>query len=77
MINVVGLTVIRHAVQIKQLAKSMFEGSIVRAIRRLYELLEQLKLACGILGDADLGERLEQAGIKIQRDVVFAASLYL
>lgn len=55
----------------------MFEGSIVRAIRRLHELLIQMKTACDVLGDSDLAERMELGASKLKRDVVFAASLYL
>lgn len=63
--------------QVKQLGKTMFEGSIVRAIRRLHELLIQMKTACDVLGDSDLAERMELGASKLKRDVVFAASLYL
>lgn len=64
-------------VQVKQLGKSMFEGSIVRAIRRLHELLVQMQTACHVLGDTDLADRMELGASKLKRDVVFAASLYL
>jgi superfamily II RNA helicase len=65
------------AVQVKQLGKSIFEGSIVRAIRRLHELMLQMKTACEVLGDTDLADRMEEGAQKLKRDVVFAASLYL
>jgi len=63
--------------QVKNHAKSIFEGSLVRALRRLHELLLQLKLACDVVGDLQLGQRFEEAAAKLNRDVVFAASLYL
>jgi superfamily II RNA helicase len=50
---------------------------LVRAIRRLHELLLQLKTACDVIGDGNLSERFEEAAGKLKRDVVFAASLYL
>lgn len=63
--------------QVKKVAKSFYEGSIVRAIRRLHELLGQMKTACEILGETDLADRMESGAASIHRDVVFAASLYL
>lgn len=63
--------------QVKKVAKGIYEGSIVRAIRRLHELLMQMKSACEIIGDIDLSERMEKGAASIHRDVVFAASLYL
>ena len=62
-----------------QVAKTttIFEGSLVRAIRRLDELLQQLATACRLIGDTDLAARFEGASGRIHRDVIFAASLYL
>ena len=70
---------LNHAahLQVKNHAKTIFEGSLVRAIRRLHELLLQLKGACDVLGDLGFAERFEEAAGKLNRDVVFAASLYL
>jgi ATP-dependent RNA helicase DOB1 len=65
------------AFQVKNHTKSIFEGSLVRALRRLHELLLQLKGACDLIGDLDLALRFEVASGKLHRDVVFAASLYL
>ncbi|GAX80204.1 hypothetical protein CEUSTIGMA_g7642.t1 [Chlamydomonas eustigma] len=56
---------------------SVFEGSIVRSIRRLEELMRELHEALKSIGDADMAERFETASQKIKRDVIFAASLYL
>lgn len=63
----------------RQVAKvtTIFEGSLVRAIRRLEELLRQLVTACQLIGDLDFAERFEGAAKRIHRDVIFAASLYL
>lgn len=55
----------------------VFEGSLVRAIRRLEELLRQLAAACQTVGETKLAERLHAADEHIKRDIVFAASLYL
>mmetsp|Transcript_37581 Transcript_37581/g.96143 ORF Transcript_37581/g.96143 Transcript_37581/m.96143 type:complete len:1017 (-) Transcript_37581:98-3148(-) len=54
-----------------------FEGSIVRAIRRLHEVLLQLEAACKAVGEVGLQEKFEQASAQVKRDIVFAASLYL
>jgi superfamily II RNA helicase len=63
--------------QVKAHAKTIFEGSIVRALRRLHELLLQLDAACRAVGDLDIAGRFAQAAAKIHRGVVFTASLYL
>lgn len=54
-----------------------FEGSMVRAIRRLEELLRQMASATKSIGEVDLAEKFDQCGERIKRDIVFAASLYL
>uniref|UniRef100_A0A804R1A1 DExH-box ATP-dependent RNA helicase DExH9 n=1 Tax=Zea mays TaxID=4577 RepID=A0A804R1A1_MAIZE len=55
----------------------VFEGSLIRAIRRLEEVLQQLILASKSIGETELEAKLEEAVNKIKRDIVFAASLYL
>lgn len=55
----------------------VFEGSLVRAIRRLEELLRQLEVALRTVGELELAERFQAAIERIKRDIVFAASLYL
>ncbi|KAJ1257530.1 hypothetical protein BS78_10G003100 [Paspalum vaginatum] len=55
----------------------VFEGSLIRAIRRLEEVLQQLILASKSIGETQLEAKLEEAVNKIKRDIVFAASLYL
>ncbi|XP_004964282.1 DExH-box ATP-dependent RNA helicase DExH9 [Setaria italica] len=55
----------------------VFEGSLIRAIRRLEEVLQQLILASKSIGETELEAKLEEAVSKIKRDIVFAASLYL
>ena len=55
----------------------IFEGSIIRAIRRLDELLQQLVKAARNMGNTELEEKFEKASTMIKRNIVFAASLYL
>jgi len=55
----------------------VFEGSIIRALRRLEELLRQLMQAAKIIGNTELENKLAEGITKIRRDIVFAASLYL
>ena len=55
----------------------VFEGSLIRAIRRLEEVLQQLIQAAKSVGETELEAKFEDAVSKIKRDIVFAASLYL
>ena len=55
----------------------IFEGSIIRSIRRLEELLRQLASASLAIGNKELQALFEEGAKKIRRGVVFAASLYL
>lgn len=55
----------------------IFEGSIIRVIRRLEELLRQLASAALAIGNNELKKMFEEGADKIRRGVVFAASLYL
>jgi ATP-dependent RNA helicase DOB1 len=57
--------------------RGTYEGSLVRALRRLDELLRQLGGAARAVGDAALAERFDAAAARIRRDVVFAPSLFL
>lgn len=54
-----------------------FEGSIIRVLRRLEELLRQLAAASLAIGNAELKAMFEDGARRIRRGVVFAASLYL
>jgi superfamily II RNA helicase len=53
------------------------QGSLVRAVRRLEELLRQLAEGLGGIGESALAERFEAARERVKRDIIFAASLYL
>nr|GEU73064.1 DExH-box ATP-dependent RNA helicase DExH9 [Tanacetum cinerariifolium] len=55
----------------------VFEGSLIRGIRRMEEILQQLILAAKSVGEVELEAKFEDAVSKIKRDIVFAASLYL
>ncbi len=55
----------------------IYEGSIIRATRRLDELLQQLARAARVVGDEGLATHIEEANNTIRRDIIFAASLYI
>lgn len=55
----------------------VFEGSVIRAMRRLDELMQNLERAAGVVGDAKLAELFEKSRGSIKRDLPFAASLYV
>ncbi|KAH6559863.1 hypothetical protein BASA60_000428 [Batrachochytrium salamandrivorans] len=55
----------------------VFEGSIIRSMRRLEELLRQMVCASKNIGNSDLEAKFSEGITKIKRDIVFAASLYL
>ncbi|XP_015585297.1 exosome RNA helicase MTR4 [Cephus cinctus] len=55
----------------------IFEGSIIRCMRRLEEVLRQLCQAAKNIGNTDLENKFSEAIKIIKRDIVFAASLYL
>ena len=56
---------------------SIFEGNIIRHIRRLEELLRQMSNAAKAIGNTTLETKFNDGINKIKRDIVFAASLYL
>ena len=56
---------------------AIYEGSIIRAIRNLEELLRQLSCAARAIGNDVLEQKFLEGIRMIKRDVVFAASLYL
>lgn len=55
----------------------IFEGSIIRCMRRSEEVLRQLCQAAKNIGNTDLENKFSEAIKLIKRDIVFAASLYL
>ncbi|NXK54240.1 MTREX helicase, partial [Chauna torquata] len=55
----------------------VFEGIIIRCMRRLEELLRQMCQAAKAIGNTELENKFAEGITKIKRDIVFAASLYL
>lgn len=55
----------------------VYEGSIIRCMRRLEELLRQMAQAAKSIGNADLETKFNDGITKLKRDIVFANSLYL
>ncbi|XP_060529322.1 exosome RNA helicase MTR4 [Cylas formicarius] len=55
----------------------IFEGSIVRCMRRLEELLRQMVQASKTIGNVELEDKFNTAIKMIKRDIVFSSSLYL
>lgn len=50
---------------------------MVRAIRRLEEVMRQLTSALRSIGDMEMADLFAEASQRIRRDIIFAASLYL
>jgi ATP-dependent RNA helicase DOB1 len=55
----------------------VFEGSIIRAFRRLEELLRQMAAAAKGIGNTELESKFAAGIVSIKRDIIFANSLYL
>lgn len=55
----------------------IFEGSIIRSMRRLEELLRQMVQASKTIGNTELEAKFNDGIRLLKRDIVFAASLYL
>ncbi|XP_075083986.1 DExH-box ATP-dependent RNA helicase DExH10-like [Nicotiana tabacum] len=55
----------------------IFEGSIIRLVRRLDEFLNQLKAAAHAVGDVALENKFGAASESLRRGIMFANSLYL
>jgi len=54
-----------------------YEGSIIRVMKRLDELLRQMSVAAKAIGNLELEEKFTKGAELLKRDIVFAASLYL
>jgi ATP-dependent RNA helicase DOB1 len=59
------------------LRTDLFEGTIVRAMRRLDELMLELGRAAMACGDENLREKFEKGAELLRRGIVFAPSLYV
>lgn len=55
----------------------VYEGSLVRAFKRLEELLTQISEAAKAIGNYELDKKMTQGIEKIHRGIIFSASLYL
>ena len=54
-----------------------YEGSLIRLLRRLEELLRQMGEAAYVMGSEELKQKFEESLSKIRRDIVSFNSLYL
>jgi ATP-dependent RNA helicase DOB1 len=68
-----------HGAKFSEIIKmtDVFEGTIIRCMRRLEELMRQFSNAAKNIGNVDLQTKFEAGIEKLKRDIVFAASLYL
>lgn len=55
----------------------LFEGSIIRCLRRLEELLRQLVAAVKSIGNTELEEKFTKGSTALRRGIAFHASLYV
>lgn len=55
----------------------VFEGSIIRCMRQLEEVLHQMAAAAKSIGNGELEAKFSEGTSKLRRDIVFAVSLYL
>ena len=59
------------------LSPSTYEGTLVRCLRALDELLKQLGEAAAAVGDTALQARFGECAVAVHRGIAFANSLYL
>ena len=58
-----------------ELMPDIFEGSIIRAARRLDELMQQLEKGAAVVGDTGLAAKFAASRATIRRGLMFSASL--
>jgi ATP-dependent RNA helicase DOB1 len=58
-------------------ACNLYEGTVVRVIRRLEELVRELASAAKTIGNEELAAKLNDGRNRLKRGIIFAASLYL
>lgn len=56
---------------------SLYEGTVIRCLRRLEELLRQLACAAKAIGDEQLEAKCITAIRQLRRGIIFSSSLYL
>ena len=59
------------------LSPTTFEGTLVRGLRSLDEMLRQLGEAAAALGDSALTQRFGECAACVHRGIAFSSSLYL
>ncbi|XP_073976682.1 superkiller complex helicase subunit twister isoform X1 [Rhodnius prolixus] len=62
--------------EVMKVAQDYQEGLLVRYIQQLLEALKEVETAAKVMGDPAVPEKINQAGEKIKRGIVFAPSLY-
>lgn len=63
--------------QLMESYPNYYEGSIIRTMKRLDELLNQTAKAAELLNNRELKTKLEESSALIKRGIVFSASLYI
>lgn len=63
-------------IEVQKLTGS-FEGTTIRTLRRLEELVRQISAAAKAIGNQELQTKFEKADDLLKRDIVFCSSLYL
>eukprot|EP00928_Gymnodinium_smaydae_P020163 TRINITY_DN17797_c0_g1_i1.p1 TRINITY_DN17797_c0_g1~~TRINITY_DN17797_c0_g1_i1.p1 ORF type:complete len:584 (-),score=183.46 TRINITY_DN17797_c0_g1_i1:136-1887(-) len=56
---------------------NLYEGSVVRVIRRLEELTREMATAAKTIGNTELEKKLLEGRSRLKRGIIFAASLYI
>eukprot|EP00767_Chilomastix_cuspidata_P005843 gnl/Chilomastix_cuspidata/610.p1 GENE.gnl/Chilomastix_cuspidata/610~~gnl/Chilomastix_cuspidata/610.p1 ORF type:complete len:1065 (-),score=455.37 gnl/Chilomastix_cuspidata/610:933-3917(-) len=67
----------RPFAEVHKLDNGLFEGEIIRGVRRLAVLLEQLSKAAATISAVDLQEKFDAALKLIKRGIMFIPSLYV
>ena len=62
--------------EIMKFSNQIPEGTVVRTILRTNELLKSYAKAAKLMGNVPLSQKFEDSSEAIQRDIIFAASLY-
>jgi ATP-dependent RNA helicase DOB1 len=60
-----------------QMLTETFEGTTIRTLRRLEELVRQIATATKAIGNHELQSKFEKGSELLKRDIVFCSSLYL
>ena len=60
-----------------QTLTNTFEGTTIRTLRRLEELVRQIANASAAIGNQELQSKFEKGSELLKRDIVFCSSLYL